>query len=149
MRIEYLQNAELVRPLLERWEHVCRAEEYGFTVCVDAAIDDLQRWLGREPGTLICGYDGDEMIGFLAVFAINSTIGPDRVAIEKYWYADPNHKFAGPRLFNAAADWARDNGCSHLIVAASNLSSLHHDSVARFCEKLGMHLFETTYICEV
>ena len=148
MRIEYSDNVEDVRPLLEHWEKVCRADEFGLTATIDDVMADLQQWLHNMPGTLICAYD-DDVVGFLAVFAVKSTCGSDTIALEKYWYADPNFKLVGPRLFLEAKNWTVLNGCSHLLVAASNLSSDHHDNVVKFCERQGMKLFETSYICEV
>lgn len=148
MNIVHSDNPEDVRPLLEHWEKFCRAGEFGLSATMDDVTADLKNWLTNMPGTLICAYE-EEIVGFLAVFAIKSTCGPDRLALEKYWYADPNFKLAGPRLLAEAVRWAKANDCSHLVVAASNLSSGHHDSVVRFCEKQGMKLFETSYIVEV
>lgn len=150
MRIEYTQNPEDVRELLERWGDVCRADEFGFDVSVEAALTDMRIWMERCPGSIILARDDDESpLGFLMVVAVQSNLGPQVMALEKYWYADPNYKLAGAKLLNEAHRWAESQGCSHLILAASNLSSEHFSNIAHFCESMGMREFERTYICEV
>lgn len=148
MKIEYSQNAADVRPLFERWQEVCRAGEFGFALSIELAQADLAAWLATQDGTLIIARedDGGAPIGFLAIFAVASTISTQRVGLEKYWYADPNRALVGPKLFCKARDWATEQGCSHLLLAASNLSSDHYESVVRFCKDVGMEEFETTFI---
>jgi GNAT superfamily N-acetyltransferase len=149
MRIERSHDVGKVRALCERWQSECNGEAFGLIVRADDALSELDRWLDGATGTLLLAYDGTELVGFFAVFAVDSFLGNQTVALEKYWYALPNRVKAGPALFRAAKQWAGENGCSHLLVSASNLASDSHDKVSRFCEGMGMKKFETSYIEQV
>jgi hypothetical protein len=146
MRISTSQDADVVRPLLASWRDICRTKEFGLTASADGLIADLKQWLAASEGTLILAHHDDVLVGFLAIFAVKSTVSRDRLAIEKYWYAQPQEQMAGVRLFAEGRQWAIEHGCSHLIIAASQLSSHHYANVVRFCQKQGMREFETTYI---
>ena len=171
MRIDESQDASLLRPLLERWLKICHGsklssipvdklvfddyglmdedDEFGLTVSVEGVEQDLQARLDLGDGTLLLAWDGVEPVGFFAVFKVKSSLSDQFVAIETFWFAVPNHQLAGPALFHRAKLWAKDNGCTHLIVSASRLASDLHDKVASFCERVGMKPFETVFISEV
>lgn len=149
MRIDESQNATLVRPLLERWSEICRGAEFGLDFSVDGVERDLQARLDLGDGTLILAYDGIELVGFFAVFKTKSSLSEQPIAVETFWFAVPNHKLAGPALFHNARLWAKNHGCTHLVVSGSRLASGLHDKVCSFCERVGMKPFETVYIGEV
>lgn len=149
MRIELTQDVKKIRPLAARWSAGCNGDRFGLTVSVDAALADLDRWFSCIPGTLILAYDGLELVGFFAVAVMSNFLGYEKIALERYWYALPNHVRAGPALFRAAQQWGKANGCTHLTVSASHLASDAHDKVARFCERMGMKPLETVYVGEV
>ena len=153
MNMERSQDVDRLRGLADRWAAECNSGEFGLAVCLEDVFRDLQEWLDSRPGTLILAYDGDgafpDLVGFFAVFAVPSFLGSQQVALEKYWYAVPNARRAGVALYREALKWAAENGCGHLILSASNLASDLHDKVCRFCERMGMTLFETAYIVKV
>jgi hypothetical protein len=146
MRIEYSQDVEDIRPLAQAWFAKCRADGFGLRGDLEWILQDLQSWLNQYTGTLLLAQDEDRPVGFFAVFALPSYLSGELVALEKYWYADPNSVFAGPKLYVMARRWAIAAGCRHLIIAASHLAGDDHDKVANFCRSAGMRLFETTYI---
>ena len=45
--------------------------------------------------------------------------------------------------------WAKENGCSHIIMTASNLASEMYDKVCNLYQRMGMELFETSFIQEI
>jgi hypothetical protein len=53
------------------------------------------------------------------------------------------------RLLKAAKVLAKERGCSHFIMNASNLASDMHDKVCNFYKRLDMKKFETSFISEV
>ena len=149
MRIEESQSAAAVRPLLEQWLAICHGDRFGIAISVAGVEKDLQARLDFGDGVLLLGYDGLELVGFFAVFSTKSSLSEQQVAVETFWFAVPNKRMAGYILFNAAKRWAKQKGCTHLLVSASRLASDLHDKVAQFCEKAGMRAFETTYVMEI
>lgn len=149
MKIEQTQDVEKIRGIAAKWSAECNGSVFGLTVDTDEALRDLAIWLDHAPGTLLLAYDGAELTGFFAVFAVKNFLGREMLALEKYWYCLPNKVRAGPALFEAAVLWSKQNGCSHLIVSASNLASDLHDKVCKFCERMGMQVFETAYAGKV
>ena len=155
MRIETTHDVERIREIAGRWLSGCNAQKLGFAISIDRALEDLREWVDTMPGDILLAYepvsdyDPPELVGFFALFVCDSYLGPDKVALEKYWYAEPNHTRAGVALFRAAMEWSKEHGCSHLIASASGIASDLHDKVCRFFERQGMTLFETAYIAKV
>ena len=146
MRIDESQNAAAVCPLLEQWHEIQHGEVFGLDVSVAATEADLQARLDLGDGTLLVAWDGIELVGFFAVFKAKSSLSDQQLAVEIFWFAKPNHHSAGPALYHRAKVWAKDHGCTHLVVSGSHLASDLHDKVCAFCERLGMQAFETSYI---
>ena len=149
MRIEHTQDVKVIRPLGERWLSECNAKDFGLEVSIDDVRKDIEDWIGTFPGTIILAYDGVELVGFMPVFAVKSFLGPQTLALEKYWYASKGHYAAGPLMLVEAKRWAKLNNCSHLLMSASNLASGMHDKCCKFYERIGMKVFETSYVMEI
>lgn len=148
MRIEYVTNIEVFRPLGELWMEQHAGERFGLDITVQDVMDDAK--LVLEAGGVCIGANlNGEWVGFMLVFVCESFMGKQDFAVEKYWYAKPNAKMAGPLMLKAARLWAKNAGASHLIMSASNLASAMHDKVCEFYEKAGLKKFETSYIIEV
>lgn len=147
MRIEHGQNLDEIRPVGEQWLKEQNASDFGLKVDFETIVKDLEGWLEGE-GTILVAMDGVQPVGFLAVFALPSYLGPQKIALEKYWYTMTGHHTAGPRLLCEALKWAKEHGCSHLIMSASNLASNMHDQVCEFYQRMGFKPFESSFICE-
>lgn len=149
MRIEHTQDVELIRPLAERWLSECRAEDFGLEVSLTDIFADMRDWLKTLPSTILTAWENDHPVGFFAIFVCKSFLSSQKIALEKYWYAEPNAHRAGLVLYEEAVKWAKVNGCSHLLISASNLASGCHDKITRFCRAQGMKLFETSFLKEL
>jgi len=149
MRIEHTKDIQVLRPLAEHWLSECNAYDLGLVVSMADIQKDLEDWMGTFPGTIILVYDGVELVGFMPVFAVKCFLGPQTIVIEKYWYASKSHHVAGPMMFVEACRWAKENKCSHLLMSASNLASGMHDKCCKFYERMGMKVFETSYVMEI
>jgi hypothetical protein len=147
IRIEYTTDAECLREIGSRWLASSNADYFGLHTSMDVILADMQSFLDVGSGAVILAKDEKGIVGFFAVAQVQSILGNQAVAIEKYWYSE--NKISGVRLFHEGLSWARKQGCSHLIVAASNLASDQHDQVCLFCQREGMRLFETAYIREL
>lgn len=147
VKIAYQIDVEKLRSLGERWFREHRARKYGIDVSVDDILADGKVWMEHEDAAVIVALDGDEPVGFLALFATESFLGKQRFAIEKYWYATSG--VAIKMLMREAKNWAKEHGCSHLLMVASHIASDKYRKVIDLYHHLGMKLFETTFICEV
>jgi len=149
MRIDHTQDVSVIVPLGEHWLAECCASDFGIKTSMANIVKDLENWIELATGTIILAYDGVELVGFMPVFAVPSFLGPQLFALEKYWYASQGHHAAGPMMLAEARRWAKENNCSHLIMSASNIASNMHDKCCMFYDRVGLKLFETSYICEV
>jgi hypothetical protein len=143
--VEQCDNIDDLRPLGQKWIGELSAEEYGLHTDIDTVIDDLKACSVNE-SVILVGKDNDEIIALFAVFAVPSFLGDQKIAVEKYWYAQRDHHTAGPKLYTEAVKWAREHGCSHLLTSGSKMASDRHDSICRFLEATGAQHFETSYI---
>lgn len=145
MLIKQCNDVEQLRPLAERWISELDASSFGLEVDIETIKKDLESWLNGE-GVILIAYDGILPVGFIAVFAVPSFLGNQKIAIEKYWYCIPGFPVAGAKLYVEAVAWAKSHGCSHLIASGSKLSLNRYDSICRFLEKTGAKHFEISYV---
>jgi GNAT superfamily N-acetyltransferase len=110
---------------------------------------DVDCLIAGEDSDVLVLMDGDEPVGLLGIFATNSFLGRQLMALEKYWYVMRSKRLAGYMLINAAQEWAKEHRCSHLIMSASRLASGMHDKVCKFYRSRGFKDFETSFIIEV
>ena len=150
MSIEYFTGeTEELRELIKSWHSEQNGSDFGLDLQVDSALYELDEWRkGEETAIIIQVVDG-KVVGFLCVFCVDSLFVGRKVAIEKYWFVMPDHRMAGVKLLHEARKWAKENNCTHLIMIASNLASDMYETVSRIFEKMGMKVFETSYITEV
>jgi len=144
MQVSEVSNPEALVPLMERWYTKSNVNEFGMDVTVESALEDLKRWVKEYPNVMLQAKHKGKLVGMIIVFALDNWMSSKPIAVEKYWYGQ-----GGLELYRAAKKWAKDNGCSHFIASASHFAGGRHDRVKRLCEKLGMNLFETSYITEV
>ena len=147
MKIVESINIYDVRPLFQDWIEQSRGDEFGLIMCLDDLDESLQQ-LVHQGGVLLIAYDQDSPVGWLALSQVPSFSGPQMIAYVTFWYSSNRSKLAGPRLMDAAKNWAVSHDCSHLFVGASRLASNSHDSICRYMERTGAKQFETIYIWE-
>lgn len=143
--IEYLNNIEPIVPLMKEWEKIAAGNDCNYEVSFETVYEDLRATLQAIEGTILASSRDGEYTGFMVLLKMPSILGKQSIGVEKYWYG----KRDGVALFKEAEKWCRENGCSHLVMCASRLASELHDKVCRFYEKMGMRLYESTYIMEV
>ena len=148
MLIEECDNIESLRQLGSEWLSELQADRYGLDADIEIIKADLESWNKGEGAVLVAKHD-NEIVALFALFAVPSYLGKQKIALEKYWYARKGSHFAGPRLYMAAIDWARQHNCSHLITSASKMMPDRHDSIGDFLLKTGARHFETSYIYQI
>ena len=94
--------------------------------------------------------DADEVIGIMGLQKFKSPFGKEYITNEHYLFVKQGHSLSGgQRLIGEAGRWAKEHGCSHLILNASNVASGLHDKVCNLYKHLGLSKFETSYIKEI
>jgi hypothetical protein len=133
-------------PIAQDWVNGVRENSFGLEVTVTRFMDDLQRLVDNDNSDLFVLVK-DVPVGLLGMTIFTSPIGNNRIANEHYWYVLPEHRSVESiRMLSVAKKWAKDNGCSHLMMNASNLASDLHDRVSGVYERMGMKKMETVYM---
>lgn len=139
--------AELLKDIALSWQKECNTQVFGIKEDMDEFFQDLQNLTGRNDSDLLVLAEGERIIGLIGLVIFKSPLSKQRMANEHYWYVLPEHRgISSLRLLKAAEKWAKDKGCSHLLMNASCLASDLHDSVCKLYERYGMKKFETVFI---
>jgi GNAT superfamily N-acetyltransferase len=145
-------HTELLRPLAEKWLAESNASSFGLKADVEQHLKDMLNNMVYQDGNdlLILQNDKDEVVGYMGLSTFKSPISDQLIANEHNYYVRPESRGAGGlRLLIEARKWAKGQGCSHLIMNASNLASDLHDKVCTLYQKMNMKHFESSYISEV
>jgi GNAT superfamily N-acetyltransferase len=143
-------DVEDLRLIAEAWKAESNGNGFGLMMDADYYLADLKNLVEGEESDLLVLYDDNGIIGYMGITTFQSPLGRQKLANEHYWFVLPDKRgFGSLRLLNFAKQWAKDNGCSHLIMNASNVASDMHDKMCRLYEELGMKKFETSYIKEI
>lgn len=130
-----------------RWKTEANWDGYGIDVDVETYRRDLQKLVDNKDAELLVLVNGEDVLGYIGITTFTSPFSNQKIASEHYWYVLPEHRGIGSiRLLKAAFIWAKENGCSHVLMNASMLASSLHDKVCGIYEKMGMKKFETQYI---
>ncbi len=144
-------DIETLRPVVEAWQDIVIDNEFGIIANdVDKFLIGLGELASNSDSDLLVLCDGGDPIGYIGLNYFMSPLGDQRMANEHFFFVIPEKRGLGSmRLLKAAKALAKEKGCTHFIMNASNLASDLHDKVCDFYERLGMEKFETSYISEV
>jgi len=147
----FTDKVETLRPIAESWQQEANNNEFGLLADnVNKYLAELHLVAYGSDSDLLVLYDGDNPVGYIGLRYFDSPLGANRIANEHYFYVIPEKRgMSSIRLLKTAKTLAGMRGCSHIIMNASNLASDMHEKVCGFYEKMGMKLFETSYISEV
>jgi len=150
MRVEYVEDIDVLYEVGMHWMAEHRGKEFGFDVTAESIIADAKEWLATEAGCVIGLVDEKEgYVGFMSLFCVPKFLGLRPIAFEKYWYVIPEFRIGAILMMNEAKRWAKAKGASHLILSASAMASDMHKHLCDLYERLHMQLFETSYITEL
>lgn len=130
------------------WREGCECDTFGLEVDNTKHLKDLRDFKVNDDSELFVLLDNDSTpVGYIAISITDSPIGNQKVASEKYWFVLPKHRgLTSIKLLKVAKEWAKNKGCSHIILHATNIASKLHDDVCRLYELLGMSKLGTSYI---
>jgi len=147
-----LADLDAVRMIALQWKATCNNKTMGMDIVDDtymADVANLVKGVDRDL-LLLTKEDDGEIVGYMGIVMFNSPLGSNKVASEHFWYVSEEHRGKGSmRLIQAAREWAKEKGCSHLMMTASTLASDLHDRVCMLYERIGFKKFETVYVQEI
>ena len=145
--IQYCLGTATLKPLIIEWAKEINGDDFDMNIDPNCILADIERLVvSRDADVLLLVHD-DEPIGYLGIIISRSPTNGARIANEHHWFVSKAHRgVAAIRLLKAARQWGKDRGCSHIILTASKLASNLHNRTCKLYERLGMQLFETSYI---
>ena len=152
MRVVKATNIDCMKHVALEWKETCNANNLGVTMNPDVYFEKLAKLIDRDDAALFLLFNlENKVVGYMGVESFYSPLDNQKIANEHHWYMLESYRggIGAMRLVNAIKEWAKEHGCSHLIMNASNLASDLHDSVCKFYESIGMKKFETSYIQEI
>ena len=145
----YKGSTEQLKPIADLWANEAESS-FGLELVADAHVKDLQTLVDSDMADLLVLDQDGEITGYLGIQIFKNPLGEQLIANEHYWFVIPECRgLSAMRLIKAAKVWAKEKGCSHLIMNASKLASELHDKVCKVYERQGMKHFETSYIMEI
>lgn len=144
------EDIEALRGVAIEWRRTCCGEAFGLEVDVDTHLAELNELIVSEGKDLLLLSDGETVVGYMGICKFRNPLGQQFIANEQYWYVLEGRRGKGSvLLLHAGRTWAKEHGCTHLLMNASKLASKLHDSVCRLYERMGMLRFETSFIQEI
>jgi hypothetical protein len=140
---EYRDNVDLI-PLLRQWRGEAQMGKFG----IKGYVHEVQSFLSKLPCVLLLVNEGVP-VGLMGISVSTSPTGPQNMANEHFWYIAPKFRGYARTMIRAAEKWAKEKGCSHLILNASYAASASCDKVSHIYELLKYQPFERVYIKEV
>lgn len=142
-----LDKIEGLKEVALEWKGSCNGKDFGIELVPETFFSHLNDMIIDVDKELFLLLKKDRVIGFMGAVIFQSPLGNQDICQEHFWYCGGNHRGRGTMLLlKAIKEWAKERGCSHLIMNASCLASNLHDRLCRFYEKIGFLRFETSYI---
>lgn len=145
-----LDDIEALKSISFEWKGLCNGKSFGIDLRPETHFRDLAGLIEGEDSELFLLLKKDRVIGYMGAICFKSPIGNQKFCQEHYWFVSGKNRGRGTLLLlRAIKTWAKEKGCSHLIMNASCLASDMHDKLCRFYEKIRFRKFETSYIEEL
>lgn len=134
-----------LRQVVLEWRKSCNGEEFGIDINLETHFRDLAGLVENEDSDLFLLKENGEIVGYIGMRVFRSPLGDQKICQEHYWFTLEKSNGA-LRLLRAIEKWAKEKGCSHLIMTTSCLASNMHDRLCEFYERIGFRKFETSFI---
>jgi GNAT superfamily N-acetyltransferase len=145
-----IDDIESLKEVALEWKEECKGDDFGIELIPGTFFSHLADMINDVDKELFLLLRKDKVIGFMGAIIFQSPLGNQNICQEHFWYIAGKHRGRGTLLlFRAMKEWAKERGCSHLIMNASCLASGIHDKLCRFYEKTGFKKFETSFIKEI
>ena len=140
-------DAGLLRHLGEAWEREHNGQDFGIKTDINVFLSEIARLVNDGLSDVLVMHDKEKIVGLLGITAFQNPIGRGLIASEHFWYVLPDYRgLTSVRMVKAAENWAKNRGCTHLIMNASLLASPLYHRVIELYKVFGMREFETSFI---
>lgn len=143
-------SAEELRPLAEQWRQECNCDKFGMKPNMESFLTELDGLINNENGDVLILNKGNKIAGLMGLTIFKNPISDGFVANEHFLYIAPRYRGIGAaRIIKVAQEWAKNKGCSHLILNASQMASSLYDRTCSLYERMNFKLFEAAFIKEL
>ncbi len=101
----------------------------------------IAQLVAHEDGGLFVVQAEDGLIGMFGLMVYAHPFSGERVAVEAFWWLNPDRRGYGVFLLRRAEAWAKEKGAKRLAMMAP----IDKPRVAEIYEALGYHAVEITY----
>lgn len=145
-----IDDIEALKEVVLEWKETCNADGFMIELELETYYSHLVDMINDVDSELFLLIKKSEVVGFMGAVIFQSPLGNQNICQEHFWYCSGKHRGRGTLLlFRAIKKWAKEKGCSHLIMTASCLASGMHERLCRFYARIGFKKFETSYIYEM
>ena len=132
------------------WRISCNGKAFGIDLELEVHYRDLAGLIEDKNSELFLLINEDRVVGYMGAIIFQSPLGKQKICQEHYWFVGGgNRGRCTLLLYRAIREWAKEKGCSHLIMSASCLASNMHDRLCNFYSSIGFDKFETSFIKEL
>ncbi len=107
----------------------------------EASTALIAQLVAHEDGGLFVVQAEDGLIGMFGVMVYSHPFSGERVAVEAFWWLNPDRRGYGVYLLRRAESWAKEKGAKRL----SMMAPCDKPRVAEIYERLGYEAVELTY----
>jgi len=143
-------NVSELIPIAKAWEKECNCDKFGMKPNVEFFLTELNGLINNENSDVLILDTGNEIAGLMGLTIFKNPVSDGLAANEHFFYVLPQHRgISSVRMIKSAIEWAKNKGCSHLILNASRMASSLYDRTCSLYEKLKFQEFEKSYIKKI
>ena len=142
-------DATRLLPVIKSWIEECRANDFGIEVDETEYLDQVYHLTHGTDCDLLVLELSSQVVGLMSIASNKSPIGKQNIADAHFWYTLPEHRGKGINFIKNAKEWAIEHDCTHIVFTSSAMAGAHYDKVCNLYQRMGMKLFETTFIEEL
>lgn len=148
MMLDPTDDINALVPLLSEWGE--SAGGYAMPMDMQSVLSTLKMFTSKKGSAVLVLVDGESVKGFMGIYRSSNHLGRGHIARECLYFVSQKARRHAKRLISAAEEWAKGNGCSHLVLTASRLANPELFSrVERFYAACEFSIFETSFIKEI
>lgn len=133
----------------ERWIASARSD-IGPAIDRDSCMNGVRAIIAAGSGDALVLVQSGGIVGLLCVEYGAPGYSTERIARERYFYVDPEHRGRWTlRLRAAAEELAAKNGCSHIVYTVSEQAGGDVERIESYLIRTGCKPLERTYIKEL
>lgn len=141
------EDMKHILPAARRWAAESNIKDFNLKIEPQYLVNELLQLLHKEQSVLLTD---ENYNGFMGLRLIRSPFSSQLICDEHYWYIIPEKRGRNAlEFFKYALKWAKEKGCSHIMMHSSSMASDLPEKVNSFYKRMGMRQIETYFLKEV